>query len=268
MMSSKRLGAREEPAVLGEELATRPGRRRRSARGCSSLRSRTISRFAARSSGVIDRIASDMPCTNWSSTCALEPLDELVEALAGVGLQEVVLLQAADPLADVGRQRVELVEPLGGDVAQHPRAASGSAPRRPSPRRLRRAAARTPAALLADDLVELAPDVAEDVVEPVALEQLLAPPLEPVHQVAQAGAGRRGSGRPSRQPRSISRRSASARSPSAMTSSASASRISSASRSGDLLAAVPARSSAPAGRARRAASPRPAVAARGRADRA
>ena len=41
--------------------------------------------------------------------------------------------------------------------------------------------------LLGDDLVELAPDVAEDVVEPVALEHLLASPLEPLHQVAQAG---------------------------------------------------------------------------------
>ena len=36
---------------------------------------------------------------------ALEPLDQLVEALAGVRLQEVVVLQAADPLAEVGGQR-------------------------------------------------------------------------------------------------------------------------------------------------------------------
>ena len=41
--------------------------------------------------------------------------------------------------------------------------------------------------LLGHDLVELAPDVAQDVVELVALEQLLAPPLEALHQVAQAG---------------------------------------------------------------------------------
>ncbi len=44
---------------------------------------------------------------------ALEPLDQLVEALARVRLEEVVVLQAADPLPDVGRQAVELVEPLG-----------------------------------------------------------------------------------------------------------------------------------------------------------
>ena len=42
-------------------------------------------------------------------------------------------------------------------------------------------------AFLGHDLVELAADVAEHVAEPVALEGLLAPPLEPVHQVAQAG---------------------------------------------------------------------------------
>ena len=41
--------------------------------------------------------------------------------------------------------------------------------------------------LLGHDLVELAPDVAEDVAQPVSLEQLLAPALEAVHQVLQAG---------------------------------------------------------------------------------
>ena len=48
-------------------------------------------------------------------------------------------------------------------------------------------AALDPRPLLGDDLVELAPDVAEDVAQPVALEHLLAPALEPLHQVAQAG---------------------------------------------------------------------------------
>ena len=50
---------------------------------------------------------------------ALELLDQLVEPLAGGRLHEVVVLQAADPLADVRRQRVELVEPLGRRIAQH-----------------------------------------------------------------------------------------------------------------------------------------------------
>ena len=115
---------------------------------------------------------------------ALELLDQLVEPLAGARLQEVVVLEAADPLADVGRQAIELVEPARRDVAQHRAQVLGrlavglggfvepSLDARP---------------LLGHDLVELAPDVAEDVVELVALEHLLAPALEPIHQVAQAG---------------------------------------------------------------------------------
>ncbi len=48
-----------------------------------------------------------------------EPLDECLEAGARVGLQEVVLAQVADALADVARKGVEPVQALGGDVAQH-----------------------------------------------------------------------------------------------------------------------------------------------------
>ena len=40
-----------------------------------------------------------------------ESLDERIETLAGIGLEEVVLAQVADPLAEVGRERVEAVEP-------------------------------------------------------------------------------------------------------------------------------------------------------------
>ena len=40
-----------------------------------------------------------------------QPLDELVEALPGVGLEEVVLAQIADALAEIGRERVEPIEP-------------------------------------------------------------------------------------------------------------------------------------------------------------
>ena len=85
----------------------------------SSLRSRTISRLAARSSGLIVRIASDIPCDELIEDLALEPLDQLIEAFARVRLEEVVVLQAADPLPDVRREAVELVEPAGGDVAEH-----------------------------------------------------------------------------------------------------------------------------------------------------
>ena len=179
----------------------------------SSLRSRTISRLAARSSGFIERIASDMPGDVLVEDLLAQPVDELVEAPARVRLEEVVVLEPADPPAHVGRQRIELVEPAGGHVAQHrPHRRIGGRipPPGPSPgrrvrRRVRRAgglrgcrrgtglpdaASRrrsTPRPLLLDDLVELAPDVGQDVAELVALEELLAPPLEPVHQVAQAG---------------------------------------------------------------------------------
>ena len=68
---------------------------------------------------------------------------------------------------------------------------------RPRPRRSRRRPCRRSATprraaarrglLLADDLLEFAPDVAEHVVELVTLEHLLAPALETIDQVAQAG---------------------------------------------------------------------------------
>ena len=48
-------------------------------------------------------------------------------------------------------------------------------------------AALDPSALLADDLVELAPDVTEHVVKPVPLEHRLPPALEPVDQVVEPG---------------------------------------------------------------------------------
>ena len=128
----------------------------------SSLRSRTISRLAARSSGRHRPDGVGHPGHELVEDLALEPLDELVEALAGVRLEEVVVLQAADPLADVGRQPVELVEPAGGRVAEHLAKVRASGRRR----RLDAWSSRrsTPARSSADDLLELAPDVAEHVV--------------------------------------------------------------------------------------------------------
>ena len=114
---------------------------------------------------------------------ATELADEVVVALAGLGLEEVVVAETAQPLPDVRGETVELVEPLGGDVAQH-LAQVGVV------RSLGRGLLQPPfhpGALLGHDLVELATDVAEDVAEPVAFESLLAPTLEAVHQVAQAG---------------------------------------------------------------------------------
>ncbi len=68
MMSSKVWAPGKNRPCLARNSRTsgsRPPMRSR----ISSLRSRTISRFAARSSGVIERIASDIPPTNWSRTC-------------------------------------------------------------------------------------------------------------------------------------------------------------------------------------------------------
>ena len=113
---------------------------------------------------------------------ALELLHELVEPLPRRRLQEVVVLQPADPFAEVAGEPVELVEPPGGHVAQH-RTERRVGLRRSTPGR---AGAPRPA-LLGDDLLELAPDVAEDVVELVALEHLLALSLESVHQVLEPG---------------------------------------------------------------------------------
>ena len=121
------------------------------------------------------------------------------------------------------RERVELVESLGGDVAEHllegrvgglggfggssPVGRAGrvgrcggvgrvgggrrvlSASVRPVARCPARAlqAALDPGPLLRHDLLELAPDVAQDVAEVEPLAQLLAPPAEPIHEVLEAG---------------------------------------------------------------------------------
>ena len=68
MMSSKLWAPGKNRPCLARNSRTsgsRPPMRSR----ISSLRSRTISRFAARSSGVMERMASLIPPTNWSSTC-------------------------------------------------------------------------------------------------------------------------------------------------------------------------------------------------------
>ena len=119
---------------------------------------------------------------------ATETTDELVEPLACVRLQEVVVLQAAQPLTEVRRQVVELVQPARRDVAQH-RPEGGILGR---PARGLVEPTRDPGPFVGHDLVQLAPDVAQDVAEPVALQRLLAPPLEAVHQVAQPGQVRTG----------------------------------------------------------------------------
>ena len=103
-----------------------------------------------------------------------EPFGQRVEPVAGGRLHEVVLLELADPAADVARQRVELVDPAGRRVAQH------RPQRRVGRRAVRRAGRLVEAALdarplLGDDLVELLPDVGQDVAELIPLLELLTP---------------------------------------------------------------------------------------------
>ena len=255
--------------MLGQELARRPGSSPPIRSRMSSLRSRTISRFAARSSGRHrpDRVAH--AGDELVEHLLAEPLDELVEPLARLGLEEVVLAQVADPLADVARQRVELVEPLGGDVAQHRRRSVGVG-RLASAAGLARAAAprrRRSSATISSSSRRMSPRTSPSSYRSRSSSRRRA--RRSMRSCRPARSGRVGS--PLRQPRSISRRRASARSPSAMTSSDSASRISSASRSGDLLAAVPARvagATAPGRRPRRRAAAARRSAARARRDRA
>lgn len=115
-----------------------------------------------------------------------QPRHELVEALAGVGFEEVVVLQPAQALPDVLGQAVEPVQPLGRHVAQQlaevavVRAVVGRIGRLGKP-------SLDAGTFLRHDLVELSSDVAEHVPQPVPLEGLLPPALEPVHQVAQPG---------------------------------------------------------------------------------
>ena len=183
-----------------------------------------MSRLAARSSGVIDRIASLMPDELIEDLLA-ESLDERIETLAGVGRRG-------------SRTRA------GRGSARRGRAGASRGGRAGATRRSRRApcgsgcimsgvleAALHAGTLLGHDVLELAPDV---------------PSTSPRSYRSRSSSRRRASrsirswspamsrrvGSPLRQPRSISRRSASPRSPSAITSSDSALRISSASRSG------------------------------------
>ena len=166
-----------------------------------SLRSRTISRFAARSSGRIERIASDMPLTYWSSICCWSRWTSSSKRWRASGSRKSYSRSPPirSPMSS-GRASSwsSRFAATSRSIRRRPGSAAGSeAAGSPPGARVSRVA--SPAGgglggvepalhagpLLRDDLVELAADVAEDVAQPVALEHRLAPPLEPVHQVAQ-----------------------------------------------------------------------------------
>ena len=285
MMSSSVRAPGKNRAVLGEELRRRPGSL--AAEPLAEELVEVADHLAVR--GEVLRASStgsprDMPATNWSSTCLPEPLDQLVEPLARVRLQEVVLAAARGS----ARRRRAAARRAGraawrrrrGASAEPESPASAPASRRRrrrsraalSPWR-RRAGARprpAPAATISSSSRRMSPRTSPSWYRSSSSSRRRA--RRSIRSRRPARSPRVGS--PVRQPRSISRRSASARSPSAMTSSASASRISSASRSATVAGCRPSGSSGPRGRARRpsavaAAAPdrrAPGSGLRGRAD--
>ena len=124
---------------------------------------------------------------------AAQPIRQRREPIPRRGLHEVVFLERADPATDVPRQRLELVEPAGGGVAQH-RAEllvhRGPVGRRRPPSSSRRSMpARSSATISSSSCLTSASDVAQL----IALLELLAPPAEALAEVVEAvevGAGR------------------------------------------------------------------------------
>ena len=109
---------REESAVLLEELARiRVATREAFLEEAVQVTDHVAVRRQVLGRDALDRVreaahelVEDLP---------LELGDEPVEAVARLRLEEVVLLQSADPAAQLGWQRVELVETLRRHVAQH-----------------------------------------------------------------------------------------------------------------------------------------------------
>ena len=118
-------------------------------------------------------------------------------------VHEVVVLEPADARPDVGRQGVEGVQPLRGDLAQHPLEvrilrlrSSDLARSRAAVSRLRRGLARgvrlrvepslDAGPLRLDDLVELLAHVRQRIRQRALPQELLAPVAQAVEEVAQA----------------------------------------------------------------------------------
>src|SRR6185312_8297628 len=101
---------REEPAVLREELA----HVRLAAADPLADQLVEIADHVAVGGEILRRHRADRiahPGHELVEDLLAQPLDELVEALPGVRLEEVVLAQIADALAEIGRERVEPIEP-------------------------------------------------------------------------------------------------------------------------------------------------------------
>ena len=157
----ERPGAREEAgraSTRKSSTSSWPGSRPSSRSSSSEFRSRTISRFAWRSSGVVPWIASRQAVDEAVERLAPEPVGQRLEPLARGRLHEVVLLERPDPAADVARQRFELVDPPGGGVAEH-------LPERGVGRLRRRAVGRRRVGRLVEPALDPGPLVGDDLVE-------------------------------------------------------------------------------------------------------
>ena len=191
-----------------------------------------------------------------SSRLLAEPVRQRLEALARVRLQEVVVLEPADPRRRRRRQRVELVSSRFAAIsAASGRVGVGSRgcrprrqprhrrPPRPRPGRgvglasSRRWTPERSASTISSSSLR---DVRQRVRQRALPQELLALLAEAVEEVAQARRSPRDGSLP-RSPRCISRRMASATSPSSSTSSASASHDLVGVEVGQVLRAVPAR---------------------------
>ena len=164
-------------------LGSRPSSRSSS----SGLRSRTISRFAASSSGVVPWIASDRPSTNWSSVCLPEPLDSSSNRSRAAGSMKSYSSSCRiRPPTSRGRASSWSSRRAAG-VAEHRAERRVGRSSRPGGGGGLVQAALDAGPLLGDDLVELLADVGQHVAELVALLELLAPAAEPLAQVLEAG---------------------------------------------------------------------------------
>jgi hypothetical protein len=115
-----------------------------------------------------------------------EPEHELLELLPGLRIDELVVLEAADGAAQILGERVERRAALGRDPLELLAVSFG----------LRLAglgglacgvdAALDPLALRVEDVLELLPEIAENVAEVVPVEEGLALAAEPLEQVAEA----------------------------------------------------------------------------------
>ena len=127
----------------------------------------------------------------------LQALHDVIEPFAGVRLEEVVLLQTADALPDVGWQTVELIQPPRGCVPEHrpqlgilrggPRRRLGIGGRLGCRRGGLVETTLHTRPLLRHDLVDLASDVTEHVAQPVAVKQFLSLAFQACEEVPKAG---------------------------------------------------------------------------------